>query len=123
MMKSISLVVVPALSIAILAASTPMVVVVSSVRCAYLLSLMPVRSWIHSSLVSMYFFRSSLVKMFSGTYIPIPAILLFTMQQSFNGPANYRIVKELKPFHLQQNSGSLIIQVEKRMAVEWWKEG
>jgi hypothetical protein len=35
---------------------------------------MPVLSWIHSSLVSMYFKRSLLVTTFLGTYIPIPAI-------------------------------------------------
>src|SRR5688572_24227140 len=76
MTKSISCGVVPARSMAILLASTPMVVVVSPVRSAYLLSLMPVLSCIHSSLVSIYFNRSLFVTTVFGTYIPIPAIFV-----------------------------------------------
>src|SRR4051812_26723097 len=83
-MKSISCAVMPALSMAILEASTAIVVVVSSVRCAYLLSLMPVRSVIHSSLVSIHFFRSLFVTTFDGTYLPIPAIVERIIQQ-FSG--------------------------------------
>ncbi len=88
-MKSIASGVVPALSIAIFAASTPMVVVVSSVRWAYRLSFTPVRSWIHSSDVSMYFRRSLFVTTCEGTYMPIPAIfdLIIASKLKTAGPA------------------------------------
>src|SRR5688500_7243777 len=83
MIKSISFGVMPALSIAIVAASTPMVVVVSFFLSAYLLSFIPVLSCIHSSLVSMYFSKSLLVNTFLGTYIPMPAILVLGITSNF----------------------------------------
>ena len=60
--------VMPALAMAMLAAATPMVVVVSPVLAAKRLSLMPVRSCIQSSLVSIYRVRALLVTGFSGVY-------------------------------------------------------
>src|SRR5580658_8044458 len=74
MIKSIWFAFTRALCKAILAASTPIVVVVSSNLVAYRRSLMPVRSCIHSSLVSITFVKSLLVTTFLGTYIPIPEI-------------------------------------------------
>ena len=65
----------PALSIAILEASTPIVAVVfPSPFLICLRSLIPVLSIIHSLDVSITLDKSSLVTTFSGTYIPNPDI-------------------------------------------------
>ena len=66
----------PALSIATLAALTPITTVeLPSPFLICLLSLIPVLSIIHSLEVSIILERSSFVTMFSGTYIPKPEIL------------------------------------------------
>ena len=73
--KSISSLVKPERSMAIFAALAPITADVSSDPFGiHLRSLIPVRSCIHSSLVSIIFDKSSLVTTLSGTYFPNPII-------------------------------------------------
>jgi hypothetical protein len=74
MSRSISSAVTPAFSMARLAASADILVVVSSFTRWR--SLIPVRVLIHSSEVSIIFAKSSFVTIVAGRQLPVPIILV-----------------------------------------------
>ena len=92
------------------AAFAPMLPTVSTAGSIHLRSLMPVRSTIHASLVSIKVERYSLVITVSGTWCPRPTILEWGIEAFF-------VAAKLRNCYLM--SVSLRVQKFKALGVDW----